>query len=800
MSDKDEVLSAMRAAKARGDHAAAKRMAEILLRLDQEEGTESVFEKKQAPSVLDYVLDRGRKGLVSAAGAARGFARPDESPVQRQEHMQQWSDRVGYKGYRPVDEQSLLEKAAGGAGEAVANPFNYGGSGPVRTGAKLLRGVTENAAGGAGGDFGAQVAEEMGLPPVVGGLVGGAAGGYAAGRIARGPQTIGKAVDMVKNRGPAAVERAKMSQAEQHLQSFIAAAAKSDEGLALRIQQLINDNPALGIVELANNPVIRAGVAAMATKDPTWGAKFTELLDSAKAATRGMRTDMFGDPVKAKQVIQDTQAASKTAQAARMKDKLTARAQEASAPVGPYYNADNPVDQNTKMLTEREPARSPKAQSWYDKADSAAAAEGAAWKEGDTMDLYRFVKAEEKDSPYQRFPGVFDKIKNKAKPATDGKVSQWDPMDYTEVRSLQKEVNLELRRLNPASASYNQDYDALINLKKKIEEEINPRAFSPDVNNPLTVAGRQYAYDSALRDVGQEVVDMNGILDPKKLNNWLKNESNRRIMQNVLDPESGFSAGQVVDSAAAMTGRILQRRDLVEKIQTRMNQERILDVTKMTPEQIKDNMMTNDKFVTQVLKKAGHNKQNLQALRAFALDDLLEQPHSVKTLLEDRNRASAYDRLFGPNYSKAVKQFADISDKLANNPANIRFSIEKGVNQDLLQEFTGLSVAEVASKARNPIIGKTQAAILLLSKSMISQSGNEFESMLKQKLLQPEELAEALKIVKVAESGGEITESMLRKLLGWVGRTVKTAAGDSVRGARAGATVAQDRAFQPEEE
>ena len=757
---------ALKEADARGDTKEAQAIVRALDEIEQatkaagmSRTVGNIRQRQAGASTGEYLVDKAKSGLASGVGTyvsgmsvATGDPKPFETGKQYEGKVKQ---AVGFNDYSPPN---AVAELTGAVPEAVTDPLTY-----LFPGGGVVRKAAESVLPALGSKF-AEMASRSQSPVVQSALqvLGGAAGGLANAQLGRAPLLGKSTVQGIKSGadyfGPKGLEQVNEKAgllAEQHVRSVIQAAVHADPKLAQEIMKLQAQSNALGVdlplSSIANNPVIKAAIGTMAVKDPEFVASFTKQFDLAKNALAETSAREFGDPVKAKEAIES--AMSKYAQSnpelfdMQQAKKLDLQGKDIEAfqtslPIAPAWMAPTPEGRTTRLLSSKASPISPRSVPFWNKADEVAAKENVYLPENGVREIYQEVASAVNEQKFQKFPGVWGAIKDKFAPVVDPdnpKTRQWNPASYQDYRSLQEKVSEQLRALNPTSESYNIDKANL----SKLSQAVNNAAdtyFPAELASNLKKARTQYAYDATLKDIGDNAFNDKGFLDTDKLEKWLRDPSNRSAVQNLVEPTTGTRLVDPITQTKMSIGRIMAEKDQLDSLHTRLMQQKIEDVSKMTPQQIVNKAYSDTRFTKDFLEKYGKEPATLNALRAWMLDDILISPESLKLVTGDKNKVATFERVFGFGYTAKLEQLASVADTLKKNPAAITFDL-KSAPKDVLQQFVpGVSIPNVASRMRNPIMSTQQAVIELFSKSLAAKTELGYESRLKQLLLDPQKI------------------------------------------------------------
>jgi hypothetical protein len=206
-----------------------------------------------------------------------------------------------------------------------------------------------------------------------------------------------------------------------------------------------------------------------------------------------------------------------------------------------------------------------------------------------------------------------------------------------------------------------------------------------------------------------------------------------------------------------------------------------------SPQELVTKMYGDVNFTNKFMKQYGADKDSVNAVRAFMLDDITRAGDPV-AMLTDRNRASIFNRVFGPAYAQKVQDFAVASDRLSRDITNVAFRGET-VPKTPIEQLTGVPPEQILSRIYNPVSGPVYAVTSLFSKFWAKKASDATEEKLKQLLLNPADAAKVFQAVQ--PKTGSISADRLRELTD-IGRRygidwVKEAAADFASGAVRGA-------------
>ena len=290
------------------------------------------------------------------------------------------------------------------------------------------------------------------------------------------------------------------------------------------------------------------------------------------------------------------------------------------------------------------------------------------------------------------------------------------------------------------------DAETLKNVdRKKFVEQIAPAIIGNKSNvsefiNATGPEGAQLARQAFLDSFTNAAVK-NDVLDPKAAAKWLKkNNGGVSLIPGLRDDLQG---------AAKDVQVLLETRRKLDADFQRVAGEQILSAQGMGSAKDLVNKMYGDlNFTNKFMSKSGYgeNKDAVNAARAFMLDDILRSTDSV-ALLNDRDKAAVFNRVFGPTYAQKVKEFAAVSDRLTRDVTNVPFRGET-VPKTGFEMMTGLPPEQVLSRIYNPVSGITYAVTSLMSKFWAKKASEATEARMKQLLLNP---SDAIKVFQAVQ-------------------------------------------------
>lgn len=712
-------------------------------------------------------------------------------------------------------------------------------------------------AGGQAGEAAGEKVGLPGTGRVVGGLLGGGGSAYAAGQAFRAAPLAGKGLDVIKQqwqkvRGTVPEDELLKDVDNRISNIFIAAgaadpafmktltdAAKAQEGASLKAPGGAPIQMPMSAM-LANNPVIDNFVQNLSARDPVFRAQYGAQYEAAKAALTQNQIRLFGDPTKA--VVTATGPDLAKAQARRVKslDEQIADA---------YKNQSiDPTafgNQVTKLVDNKAKAAYAEVKPLYAEAFDIAKAKNVELPAASVDDIYNFVASEKASDVFKTFPSIYSRVQSRFKPTAtepsailtaEGKPmtpggKEFSAATIEDLDSLKREINrqlsktdvpTEIRLLSELKARVGGHIDNLdpefvtayrnadkaylqkVGLpfdaatlksvdRKKFVEQIAPAIIGNKSNvsefiNAVGPDGVQLAR-SAFLDSFSNAALKNDVLDPKAAAKWLKkNEGGVSLVPGLRDE---------LQAATTDVQKLLSERTRLNAEFQRVAGDQIISAEGVGSAQDLVNKMYGDiKFTNKFMSKSGYgaNKDSVNAVRAFMLDDLVKSKDPIAAL-SDRNNAAVFNRVFGPTYAQKVQDFVTVSDRLSRNLTDVSFKGET-VPRTPIEQLTGIPPEQILSRIYNPVSGATYAITSLFSKFWAKKASEATEARLKELLLNPTDAVKVFQAVQPRVSG--INPEKLQEALD-IGRKygiqwVKDAAQDLATGAARGAVQ------QPQEE
>jgi hypothetical protein len=677
----------------------------------------------------------------------------------------------------------------------------------------------------AGGQAGEYIGEKMGSATtgrVVGSLAGGGGGSYALGTTLKTVPLAGKAFDAARSqwdkvRGTVPEDEL-LKDVDNRISNVLIAAGAADPTIldtitkAAKAQQNLSlKTPGGTPVQmpisslLADNPVINQIIQSLSAKDPVFRAQYGNQFEQAKQALNASQIRLFGDPSKAKVNITPIDLAKAQARRNRTIDEQIADT---------YINAS--LDPNafgqrvSNLVAVKENQAYNSVKPLYQEAFDIAKQKNVELPSGAVDDIYGFVAGEKASDIFKSFPTIYDKISAKfkpknvppsailtaeGKPMTEGGI-KFSAATVEDLDSLKREINKQLRKtsepadirllselkarvgghidsLDPdfvaayrnADASYFQKVGLPFNSetlkavdRKKFVEQIAPAIIGnkSNVDDFIKATGedgvrvaRDAFYDSFSRAALK-----NDVLDPKAANKWLtKNQGGISLVPGLEDELRAAS-----NNVAAL---IAERSRLDSAFKKVAGDQIISSGGFNSPQDLVSKMYSDVNFTNKFMQQYGANKDAVNAARSFMLDDIVKSGDPIG-LLNDRTRASVFNRVFGPTYAQKVQDFALVSERLNRDLTNVPFKVET-VPKTPFESVVGIAPEQVISRFTNPVSGNFYAISSLMSKFWANKASDLTEEKLKALLLNPSDAVKVFAALK--QKNGTFDQSKIEEAI-----------------------------------
>lgn len=684
----------------------------------------------------------------------------------------------------------------------------------MRPAEQVVIGAGAEGGGQAGGAFGAKMGGETGatIGQITGGLLGGAGSAYGAGTALKALPLAGKGFDVVKGqwakvRGTVPEDELLKDVDNRISNIFIAAgaadpnfmklvtdAAKAQESVSLKAPGGAAVQMPVSAL-LADNPVINNFIQNLSSRDPVFRAQYGDQLESARAALRQNQIRLFGDPTKA--IVTATGPDLVKAQARRVKSL--------DEQIADAYKSQS-IDPNvfgqrvSNLVAQKEKAAYAEVKPLYTEAFDIAKTKNVELPAGSVDDIYNFVAGERASDVFKTFPSIYSRVQSRFRPTTTEPsailTAEGAPMTpggkefsaatIEDLDSLKREINRQLSKtdvptdirllselkarvgghidnLDPefVTAYRNADkaYLQKVGLpfdtatlaavdRKKFVEQIAPAIIGNKSNvtefvNAVGPEGTQLVR-SAFLDSFTNAALKNDVLDPKAAAKWLKkNEGGVSMVPGLRDE---------LQAATTDVQQLIAQRSRLNAEFQRVAGDQIISAQGMgSPQDLVNKMYGDVKFTNKFMQQYGANKDSVNAVRSFMLDDLVSSKDPIAAL-SDRNNAAVFNRVFGPTYAQKVQDFVTVTDRLAKDITNVPFRGET-VPRTPIEQLTGVPPEQILSRIYNPVSGATYAITSLFSKFWAKKASEATEARLKELLLNPTDAIKVFQAVQPRAAG-----------------------------------------------
>jgi hypothetical protein len=649
---------------------------------------------------------------------------------------------------------------------------------------------------------------------ILGGLLGGATSAYGLGTFLKAGPLAGKGWDVAKGqwekiRGTVPEDELLKDVDNRISNIFIAAgaadpnflkvleeAAKAQKGASLKApggQQIQMPISAL----LADNPVINTFIQGLSAKDPVFRAQYGQQFQSAKDALVANQIRLFGDPTKVSVNLQPTDLSKIQA---RKIQSLDEQLQSASRDYSIDPNMAGQRIENLVLQKEKE-ARA-KVQPLYAEAFDIAKQKNVELPAASIDDIYNFVAGEQASDIFKTFPSIYNRVRAKFRPETTEPSAilteagapmrpggvKFAAATVEDLDSLKREINSQLRKANdPAdirllselknrvgghidaldqdfvTAYRNADSAYLQNVglpfsaetlksvdRKKFVEQIVPAIIGnkSNVDEFIRVTGTegQRVAKDVFLDSFTKAALKNDVIDPKAANKWLaKNRGGVSLIPGLED--------EIRASVADVQALISQKNRLNADFQRVAGEQLLGKEGFSSPQQLVSKMYNDLNFTTKFMSNSGYgqNKDAVNAVRSFMLDDIVQSGDPIG-LLNDRNKAAVFNRVFGPTYAQKVADFATTSNRLLRDVSDVSFRGET-VPRTPIETITGIPPEQIISRIYNPVSGVVYAVTSLMSKYWANQASKQTEEKLKTLLLNPSDAVKVFQAIAPKAQG-----------------------------------------------
>ena len=688
------------------------------------------------------------------------------------------------------------------------------GQSVMRPAEQVVIGAGAEAGGQAGGAFGAKMGGETGaaIGQVTGGLLGGGLSAYGMGTTLKGAPLAGKGFDVVKGqwdkvRGTVPEDELLKDVDNRISNIFIAAgaadpnfmktltdAAKAQQGVSLKAPGGATVQMPVSAL-LADNPVINNFIQNLSSRDPVFRAQYGNQYEAAKAALLQNQIRLFGDPTKAVVTATGPDLAKSQARRVRSLDE-----QIADAYKGQSVDPTAFGQRVSNLVAQKEKAAYAEVKPLYTEAFDIAKAKNVELPAASVDDIYNFVAGERASDVFKTFPSIYSKVQARFRPTTTEPSAiltaegapmtpggrQFSAATIEDLDSLKREINRQLSKTDNAA-----DIRLLTELKQRVGGHIDnldpefvtayrnaDKAYLQKVGLPFDTAtlaavdrkkfveqiapaiiGNKSNVTEFVNAVGPDGIPLvrsafldsftnaalkNDVLDPKAASKWLKkNEGGVSMVPGLRDE---------LQAATTDVQKLLAERSRLNTEFQRVAGEQILSKEGVGSAQDLVNKMYGDiRFTNKFMQQYGANKDSVNAVRSFMLDDLIKSKDPVAALT-DRNNVAVFNRVFGPTYAKKVQDFVTVTDRLAKDITNVPFRGET-VPKTPIEQLTGVPPEQILSRIYNPVSGATYAITSLFSKFWAKKASEATEARLKELLLNPTDAVKVFEAVQPRAAG-----------------------------------------------
>jgi hypothetical protein len=563
-------------------------------------------------------------------------------------------------------------------------------------------------------------------------------------------------------------------------------ASKAQKGVSLKAPGAPTVQMPLNAM-LADNPVINSFIQNLSSRDPKFQALYGSQFEAAKDALRQNQLRLFGDPSQVS--LTGISRADAAAQARATEKSVARQVRSLDQQIADAYQGQS-IDPTTfgtrveTLLAQKEKAARDSTKPLYKEAFDLAAKNNVVLPAAAVDDIYSFVTSETNREIFNKFPVLYGLVEKRFRPkatepspiltaegtpATPGGVAFSD-VSPEALDSLKRRINEDLRstnntdqirfltmlrakvgghidNLNPdfvnayrnADNAYLQrvglpyNSETIKNIdRKKFAEQIAPAIIGNRTNvdeliRATGAEGERLARD-AFYDSFTTAALKDGVLDPKAANKWLSKNATKMTSIPGLEAELRGSVNDVQ--------QLVNRRTALEANFRRVTGDQVVreggfaNGNDLVAKLYGDINYTN-KFMSQY----GANKDAVNAVRSFMLDDLLTAS-DPKALLADRTKAAVFNRVFGPTYAQKVGDFVEVSRRLNRDPSDVSFRGET-IPKTPIEEALGIPPEMILSRFNNPVSGKFYAMTSLISRWWAGSVAKSTEEKLKAILLNP---------------------------------------------------------------
>lgn len=562
---------------------------------------------------------------------------------------------------------------------------------------------------------------------------------------------------------------------------------------------------------LADNPVINSFIQNLSSRDPKFQALYGSQFEAAKNALRENQIRLFGDPSKVQ--LTGISRADAAAQARATEKSVERQIRGLDQQIADAYKKQS-IDPTTfgtrveTLLGQKENAARQSTKPLYKEAFDLAAKNNVVLPAAAVDDIYTFVTSQTNKEIFNKFPVLYGLVEKRFRPKTtepsailtaEGRPATPGGVEFSDVSpealdSLKRRINADLRSTNNtdqirfltmlrekvsghidnldpdfvnayrnADNAYLQrvglpfNAETIKNIdRKKFAEQVAPAIIGNRTNvdeliRATGAEGERLARD-AFYDSFTTAALKDGVLDPKAANKWLSKNATKMTSIPGLEAELRASVNDVQ--------QLMNRRTALEANFRRVTGDQVVrEGGFANAGDLVSKLYGDVNYTNKFMKQYGGNKDAVNAVRSFMLDDLLKAS-DPKAMLSDRTKAAVFNRVFGPTYAQKVGEFVDsvvekaptyadkvsdfveVASRLRQDPSKVAFRGET-IPKTPIEEMTGIPPEMILSRFNNRVSGMTYAMTSLFSRWWAGSVARSTEEKLKNILLNP---ADAQKI------------------------------------------------------
>jgi hypothetical protein len=642
--------------------------------------------------------------------------------------------------------------------------------------------------------------------------------------------------------------------ADPNFMTVLEKAAKAQQNVSLKAPGAPEVRLPLNAM-LADNPVINNFIQNLSSRDPKFQALYGSQFEAAKDALRANQLRLFGDPSQVR--LTGISRADAAAQARATEKSVARQVRSLDQQIADAYSGQS-IDPTTfgtrveNLLETKARAARESTKPLYKEAFDIAANKGVVLPSTAVDDIYGFVTSETNRDIFNKFPVLYSLVEKRFRPKTtepsailtaEGVPATPGGRAFSDVSpealdSLKRRINADLRSTNNtdqirfltmlkekvsghidnldpdfvnayrnADNAYLQrvglpyNSETIKNVdRKRFVEQIAPalignRTNVDDLIRATGAEGERLARD-AFYDSFTTAALKDGVIDPRAANKWLSKNASKMSSIQGLEAEMRGAVNNVQD--------LVNRRTALEANFRRVTGDQVVrEGGFANAGDLVSKLYGDVDYTNKFMRQYGANKDAVNAVRSFMLDDLLKAG-DPKAMLSDRNRAAVFNRVFGPTYAQKVGDFVEISSRLNRDPSNVSFRGET-IPKTPIEEATGIPPEMILSRFNNPVSGKFYAMTSLFSKWWAGSVAKSTEEKLKNLLLNPADAQKVFAAIPDKQGAFDVkkinaaVDAGKRYGLNWVEDAIADISSGAARGAiRAGTSEAPVPVVEPD--